>query len=283
MVAFSVRPPHTLRRTGRWSWRRCSAMDEPWSSRRRRCGRTKRPFFWNNLWGMVIWYFWGIIVYLEFRMNWIVLWRNLSNMHAVFQYVMVFYGSLGWICGQARCCCAIDFNHSLKWRWSISLKKGALNSGIHISFFSSCDVLGSWPWLLVKWGYVVKIDPGRMAYAPYGEGETIKVDSNLKTKQWFLLKLFYLFLGFRYPSGVPKLFPSARIVLSALEEDAQSFRFASSELHADRDVMLAAVRRNGLALQFAVEELRDNQEILGVNRPTNIIPLFKKLNTSIKK
>ena len=55
--------------------------------------------------------------------------------------------------------------------------------------------------------------------------------------------------------------------MSALEEDAQSFRFASSELHADRAVMLAAVRRNGLVLQFAVEELRDDQEILGVNRP----------------
>lgn len=49
----------------------------------------------------------------------------------------------------------------------------------------------------------------------------------------------------------------------ALEEDAQSFRFASSKLHADRDVMLAAVRRNGLALQFAVEEFRDCPEILG--------------------
>eukprot|EP00438_Fugacium_kawagutii_P029870 Skav201992 [mRNA] locus=scaffold269:149625:152509:+ [translate_table: standard] len=52
------------------------------------------------------------------------------------------------------------------------------------------------------------------------------------------------------------------IVLLALEEDAQSFRFASSKLHADRDIMLLAVRRNGLALQFAVEEFRDNQEML---------------------
>ena len=58
-------------------------------------------------------------------------------------------------------------------------------------------------------------------------------------------------------------FFSRRIVLLALEEDAQSFRFASSKLHADRDVMLAAVRRNGLALQFAVEEFRDCPEILG--------------------
>ena len=71
---------------------------------------------------------------------------------------------------------------------------------------------------------------------------------------------------------------TSRIVLLALEEDASAFRFAASELHADRDVMLLAVRRNGLALQFAVDEFRDNEEILG-----GVTILLKFLNFPNKK
>ncbi len=52
------------------------------------------------------------------------------------------------------------------------------------------------------------------------------------------------------------------IVLAAVEKDGDSLAYASYELKKDREVVLAAVNKDGLALEFASPELRDDEQVV---------------------
>ena len=52
------------------------------------------------------------------------------------------------------------------------------------------------------------------------------------------------------------------IVLAAVSKDGDALRYAAEELKGDREIVLAAVSRYGLALQHATEELKGNLEIV---------------------
>ena len=46
------------------------------------------------------------------------------------------------------------------------------------------------------------------------------------------------------------------IVLAAVRQNSRALQYATVELRADRDIVLAAVERNGRALEFASAELQ---------------------------
>ena len=54
-------------------------------------------------------------------------------------------------------------------------------------------------------------------------------------------------------------------MLAAVKQDGRAFQYASKELRADRKVVLKAVEEDGGALQYASEELRaDREMVLGL-------------------
>ncbi|WP_044881509.1 DUF4116 domain-containing protein [Neochlamydia sp. EPS4] len=52
------------------------------------------------------------------------------------------------------------------------------------------------------------------------------------------------------------------IMLAAVKQNGLALQFASRELKEDKEVVLAAVKQNGLALQFASQELKENKEVV---------------------
>ena len=52
------------------------------------------------------------------------------------------------------------------------------------------------------------------------------------------------------------------IVLAAVSKNGSALWFATEELKGDREIVLAAVSRNGWALQYATEELKGDREIV---------------------
>ena len=52
------------------------------------------------------------------------------------------------------------------------------------------------------------------------------------------------------------------VVLAAVQQDGLALQFASEDLRADREVVLAAVQQHGLALQYASAELRADREVV---------------------
>eukprot|EP00971_Amphidinium_carterae_P256974 5101624-Amphidinium_carterae.1 len=62
---------------------------------------------------------------------------------------------------------------------------------------------------------------------------------------------------------VPERYRADReIVLAAVQENGVALKFAAEECKADRAIVLAAVRQNGLALQHAAEECKADREIV---------------------
>ena len=51
------------------------------------------------------------------------------------------------------------------------------------------------------------------------------------------------------------------VMLAEVQKDGLALRLASSELQHDREVVLAAVRRHGGALEFASSELQHDREV----------------------
>jgi len=60
----------------------------------------------------------------------------------------------------------------------------------------------------------------------------------------------------------PRLCSNKRLVLAAVRRNGLDLALASDEMQNDPEVVLAAVRQNGMALQYASRELRENQEIV---------------------
>ena len=54
---------------------------------------------------------------------------------------------------------------------------------------------------------------------------------------------------------------SREIVLRAVKQDGLALEYASYELKADRKVVLAAVKQNGDALKYAANELKADPEL----------------------
>merc|ERR1712048_1308170 len=52
------------------------------------------------------------------------------------------------------------------------------------------------------------------------------------------------------------------LVLDAIRQDGLAFKFASESLRADRELALEAVRREGWALRYAAEDLRSDGEVI---------------------
>ncbi|CAE7296464.1 unnamed protein product [Symbiodinium sp. CCMP2592] len=65
------------------------------------------------------------------------------------------------------------------------------------------------------------------------------------------------------------------VVQAAIKFDGLSLQFASERLRADRDMVLAAVSQNGCALEFASEALRQEREVVwqAVNRTPRSLAL----------
>ena len=53
------------------------------------------------------------------------------------------------------------------------------------------------------------------------------------------------------------------LVLLAINNDADSLKFASDDLKNDVEVVMTAVRKNGLTLQYASEALRNDRQVVG--------------------
>ena len=63
--------------------------------------------------------------------------------------------------------------------------------------------------------------------------------------------------------NVPNEFRADReIVLAAVKKDGQALRYAADELKADREIVLAAVKKYGRALNYASDELKKDKEII---------------------
>ena len=60
--------------------------------------------------------------------------------------------------------------------------------------------------------------------------------------------------GQRYADG--------ELLLAAVRKDGRALQYASAELQADRELVLAAVRKNGRALKYASAELQADREVL---------------------
>jgi len=56
--------------------------------------------------------------------------------------------------------------------------------------------------------------------------------------------------------------PERELVLAAVQENGIALQFASGGLRADRQVVLTAVRQNGAALEFAAEHIRADREVV---------------------
>jgi len=52
------------------------------------------------------------------------------------------------------------------------------------------------------------------------------------------------------------------VVVAALKQDGRALQFASEELKGDREVVVAAVKQNGCALEYASEELKGDKEVV---------------------
>ena len=61
-------------------------------------------------------------------------------------------------------------------------------------------------------------------------------------------------------------------MLAAVTQNGRTLQFASTELRADRAVVLAAVTQNGLALVYASKKLRADRDVVlaAVTRPRNL-------------
>ena len=51
-------------------------------------------------------------------------------------------------------------------------------------------------------------------------------------------------------------------VLAAVRQDSEALQYASNKLKNNRKIVLVAVRQDGLALQYASDELKNNREIV---------------------
>lgn len=60
-----------------------------------------------------------------------------------------------------------------------------------------------------------------------------------------------------------------QVVLAAVRKSGLALQFASEAFHEDREVVLAAVRQNGFALQFASTSLRHDSQIIAAAMATN--------------
>ena len=56
-------------------------------------------------------------------------------------------------------------------------------------------------------------------------------------------------------------------VMAAVKKDGMALQYASNEMKADREVVLAAVKEDGMALQFASDELKADEEVLSYVLP----------------
>ena len=74
------------------------------------------------------------------------------------------------------------------------------------------------------------------------------------------------------------------VVLAAVQKSGLALKFADADLRADKEVVLVAVRQNGEAIRFAGEKLRGSKEVLDavLNRHYNSI-FESPLSLSLRK
>ena len=58
---------------------------------------------------------------------------------------------------------------------------------------------------------------------------------------------------------------SRKDVLATVKEDGGALEYASEELRADREVVLAAIKENGIALKYASKELQADSEMIVIS------------------
>ena len=59
-----------------------------------------------------------------------------------------------------------------------------------------------------------------------------------------------------------------KVVLAAVRQDGRALEFAHGDLKKNRDVVLKAVGQNGLALEFAHEDLKKGREVVLELKPS---------------
>ena len=64
---------------------------------------------------------------------------------------------------------------------------------------------------------------------------------------------------------LPEFQNNKKIVLAAVKQDGWALNYASEELRKDKEVVLEAVRQWGYALRFASPELKEDEEIILVS------------------
>eukprot|EP01052_Picozoa_sp_SAG31_P048297 SAG31_NODE_10041_length_1193_cov_1.193962_2_plen_209_part_00 len=81
-------------------------------------------------------------------------------------------------------------------------------------------------------------------------------------------------------SYLPRSMKSNRkFMLAAVKHNGLALQFADASLQADRQIVLAAVEQNGLALQFADASLQADRQIVLVAVQQQLEVNFKKLNS----
>ena len=68
--------------------------------------------------------------------------------------------------------------------------------------------------------------------------------------------------GFDLEFASEELRAERQVVLAAVKQFGNALEYASKELRADREIVLAAVKRNGWALRFASKELRADRQFV---------------------
>jgi hypothetical protein len=63
-------------------------------------------------------------------------------------------------------------------------------------------------------------------------------------------------------------------VLAAITQNWEAFQFASDGLKRDTDITLFAVRKNGLALAFASNVLKNNKKVVFNNTSLNFFSML---------
>ena len=59
-----------------------------------------------------------------------------------------------------------------------------------------------------------------------------------------------------------------QVVLAAVSKNGYALEYASEELKRDRNIVLAAISKDGRALEYASEELKKDREILTISKFT---------------
>jgi hypothetical protein len=78
------------------------------------------------------------------------------------------------------------------------------------------------------------------------------------------------------------------IMLAAVKQNGLALKFASDELKNDKELVIAAVKQNALTLKFASDTLRNDKEILiiafsGIKKSSDTLALYKSLNITQRK